>query len=191
MKIPNYSLYEYNDNKIINTKTGKEVTLTPTSKSKSPYCKLKNDGGVWKSISLSKVQALCCPPKPPDGFELVPGYERTFISRNGIVWLGPTESCPLGKYASAYVSAQGYVSSTTETHSRFVHILLALTFLDPQYLEKSLCVMHLDNDKTNFSLSNLKLGTYSENNQHAYDTGVNLGPTKQRKLNQSGTGTAC
>jgi len=178
MRIPNYSTYEYVDNKIINTKTGKEVTLSTTSKSTSPYCKLKNDSGVWNSVSLSKIHSLCYPPKAPEGFKLVPGYERTFISRDGIVWLGPQYTNVLGTYASITTSEGSYPQCRTEKDARYIHILLALTFLDKDYLEKGLCVMHLDDDKTNYKLSNLKVSTYSENNKAAYDTGVN--PSKNK-----------
>jgi hypothetical protein len=56
--------------------------------------------------------------------------------------------------------------------------LMAITFLDPDYSNKGLCVMHKDDDKTNNVLTNLKIGTYSENNKSAYDNGLNNGNRK-------------
>ena len=38
-----------------------------------------------------------------------------------------------------------------------------------------LCCMHLDDNKHNNDLDNLKVGTYSENNKAAYSTVANLG----------------
>lgn len=184
MVIPGFSNYTFLNGKVVNIKTGKEITLTATNKSPYTYCKLKSDEGVWKSISISKIMALCIPPKPPKGFLLVPGFTKTFINKEGKVWVGPGKTTPLGTTAAISIDAStGYAVVTTEKGTKAIHILLALTFLDSLYLEKGLCVMHLDNDKTNYSLNNLKIGTYSENNQHAYDTGVNRGPTGLRKLN--------
>lgn len=184
MVIPGFSNYKFLEGKVVNIKTGKEVTLTTTDKSPNPYCKLKTDEGVWKSISLAKVVAICNPPQPPDNSVLVPGYTKTYVNKEGKVWVGPGKTTPLGTVAATSIdSGTGYVVVTTEKGTKPVHQLLALAFIDSLYLEKGLCVMHLDNDKTNHSLNNLKIGTYSENNQHAYDTGANMGPTKQRKLN--------
>lgn len=50
-----------------------------------------------------------------------------------------------------------------------IHRLLATLFIpNPDDLP---IVMHLDNDRTNNSLNNLKWGTYSENQKHAYRSG--------------------
>ncbi len=56
-----------------------------------------------------------------------------------------------------------------------VHQLLAITFLDKDYLDKKLVAMHIDNNKNNNILSNIKVGTYSENNKQAYDDRLNHG----------------
>lgn len=186
MIIPEYSEYkllECSDGiyKIIKIKTGKEVTITNPKKG-NPYAKLKNDLGSWKSVGLHKIIALCNPPKVPEGFVLVPGYSKTFINKQGDVWISPGETNPLGTFSSPSINTTDYPIVSTECvgtkHSRYVHILLALTYLDPSYLDKGLCVMHLDDNKSNFDLSNLKVATYSENNKAAYDTGVN--PSKKQ-----------
>ena len=58
---------------------------------------------------------------------------------------------------------------------RSIHSLIAITFLDENYIGKGLCCLHLDNNKNNHQLSNIKIGTYSENNKQAYTDGVNEG----------------
>lgn len=185
MKIPEYSEYDLIKVdglfKIIKTSSGKEISITSPKKGKE-YVKLKNDLGLWKSVSLSKIIALCYPPAPPEGFTLVPGYTKTFVSKNGETWIGPGETTPLGTLSRPRYYENDYPQvcverETKNNGSRYVHILLALAYLDKDYLDKGLCVMHLDDNKANFCLSNLKIGTYSENNKAAYDTGVN--PSKK------------
>jgi len=54
--------------------------------------------------------------------------------------------------------------------SRRLHRLLAIAYIpNPDNLPY---VMHIDNDKTNYDLSNLKWGTESENTQQAVDDGL-------------------
>lgn len=176
--IPEYTNYLWSGTAIINSKTGKTVTWSTRSKTQHPYAKLKHDSGVWRQVSKQKILSLVYGVEVPKDFYLVPSYTRTFVHRDGRVWLAPTFIAPLGTYASTYISSRGYVACQTETGPISVHQLLALTFLDKDYLTKGLCVMHLDDDKTNFKLSNLKVSTYSENNKAAYDTGVN--PSKKQ-----------
>ncbi|UNA01616.1 putative HNH endonuclease [Bacillus phage vB_BcgM] len=52
-----------------------------------------------------------------------------------------------------------------------LHRLLALTFIDNPDNKPE--VNHKDGNKHNFSLDNLEWSTYSENAQHAFDTGLN------------------
>lgn len=181
MVIPGYSQYTYKDGIITNQKTKKTVTITANKKCSTGFVKLKNDEGVWKSVAVQKIQALCTPEltMPPEGYLLVPGYSRTYINKYGSVWVGPSTTKSFGQFSTEYVGSNGYAEAATEylknRAGRPIHQMLALTFLDSEYLEKGLCVMHLDDDKLNYSLSNLKIATYSENNKAAYETGVNPG----------------
>lgn len=62
----------------------------------------------------------------------------------------------------------------------FVHRLVAQAFVpNPDNLP---CVNHKDGDKTNFSVSNLEWCTHSQNEQHAYDTGLMKPNTGHRKF---------
>jgi hypothetical protein len=63
----------------------------------------------------------------------------------------------------------GYKQLTIAKEHWDIHKLLATLFIpNPDNLP---LVMHLDNDKTNNSIDNLKWGTYSDNNKHAYRSG--------------------
>ena len=55
--------------------------------------------------------------------------------------------------------------------SRRLHVLMAKAFL-PSKNDGQKVVMHIDNNKQNNSLSNLKWGTISENTKQAYDDGL-------------------
>lgn len=52
----------------------------------------------------------------------------------------------------------------------YVHRLVAQAYLDNPYNEKT--VNHKDGNKANNTVSNLEFASYSDNNQHAYDTNL-------------------
>jgi hypothetical protein len=68
------------------------------------------------------------------------------------------------------VSYQIYVDGKIKTRNKYVHRLVAETWLDNP-LEKE-CVNHKDGNKLNNSASNLEWVTFSENHRHAIDTGL-------------------
>jgi len=66
-------------------------------------------------------------------------------------------------------SGAGYKQLTIAKEHWTIHRLIATMFIpNPDNLS---VVMHLDNDRTNNSIDNLKWGTNSENQKHAYRSG--------------------
>lgn len=65
----------------------------------------------------------------------------------------------------------GLTSDEGKRHMKSVHRLVAEAFIENP--ESKRTVNHKDGDKHNNSKSNLEWATYSENSQHAHDTGLN------------------
>lgn len=72
------------------------------------------------------------------------------------------------KNNSGYAIVDLYKDHKKKTH--LVHRLVAETYIPNE--DNRLTVNHSDGDKSNNSADNLEWATYSENNQHAYDTGL-------------------
>lgn len=72
-------------------------------------------------------------------------------------------------YKSGYKSVQ---LSNGKAVRKNVHLLMAMAFIDKDYLKKGLCCNHIDGDKGNNNLSNLEVVTLSENMIHARDAGL-------------------
>jgi hypothetical protein len=79
-----------------------------------------------------------------------------------------------------YNDVNGYLSLTFgHKDRRSIHRLVGEYFLAPK--EGAPCINHKDGDKHNNRVENLEWVTYAENNQHAYDTGLNPGNSKLTK----------
>ena len=111
--------------------------------------------------------------------ELVPLKlsNRDYITRSGQVycdygdgWFFPRK-LKMNK-ANGYYYSQFYSKDTGKIMERRTHRLLAEAFIPNDDPINKTIVMHLDNDKTNLSLDNLKWGTIQENTQQAYDDGL-------------------
>lgn len=72
-----------------------------------------------------------------------------------------------------YIDSEGYPSVDIRNRHHRVHRLLALTFIPNP--NKKRTVNHKDGNKLNYAISNLEWATDSENNKHAYDTGLKVG----------------
>lgn len=142
--------------------------------------KLKHDSLVWKNVKVSYLKALCgvgiLP--VPETARIIPHTEgKYYIDTEGNVYsfnliktgkkLKPYT--PEGKYPVVKVSYKG------KNRKVEVHQLMCVTFIMEDYVEKGLVCMHLDDNKQNYKLSNLQVGTYSQNNKDAYTRGLNKG----------------
>lgn len=101
-------------------------------------------------------------------------------SRNGN---GRGGGARLGRILTAQTSTHNdYLSvqlwSNGKPKIRLVHILVASAFLGP--CPDGLEVNHADGNKLNSAASNLEYMTHSENNKHAYRTGLRVVTEKQR-----------
>ena len=103
-------------------------------------------------------------------FYLVPGFHATLINLAGHVIDLDREWCPLPD-----INSDGYPCVNSEGNRRFIHRLLALTFLPlPELPVEQLDVNHIDGNKANNSIFNLEWSTRSQNCIHAYKNGLRL-----------------
>lgn len=102
-----------------------------------------------------------------DCFNIKKGYYQ--ISDDGMIW-----SIVSNKFIAQKRDSDGYhdvllVCEDGKRHHFRVHRLVAMVYLgNPKNLP---VVMHLDNNKSNNHISNLKWGTVQENTQQAYIDG--------------------
>lgn len=175
-EIPSFSAYLLTPELEVLRKKDNKIMPVYEDSAGNKFLKLKTDTGSFVKRAKAAIVALAIPVIAPEGFTEVPSYKGLFVSKEGGVWSAPSHKFPLGSYLKAYDNPNGYSSINTTRHGCVdVHKLLALTYLDKEYIQKGLCVMHLDDNKHNFSLKNLKVGTYSENNKAAYANGLNSG----------------
>ncbi|MFR4518367.1 MAG: hypothetical protein ACLUBL_03035 [Fusobacterium sp.] len=181
-QINGYSNYYYKDNKIFK-EDGTEISITKNKKANTFYCKLKNDKNEWKSVSINTIKALIGIKEELEGYTPIPYTDnKLWINENGeIISFAEIKSGkklkkPFSKNSKKYPSIK--CNFKGKSRRLGIHQLLAITFLDKDYLEKNLVAMHIDNNKNNNVLSNIKIGTYSENNRQAYYDGLNQGNKK-------------
>lgn len=84
-----------------------------------------------------------------------------------------------GRVGLPFGKPNDYCYHAIHPHQFRVHRLVALTFLEP--IPGKDIVNHIDGDKTNCRSSNLEWCTFSENSQHAHDTGLNCIKKKIRQ----------
>lgn len=94
---------------------------------------------------------------------------RYSVCEKGIVYSGDSY-----KVMKPYIGASGYrrvnLSKNGKAQKYLIHRLIAKVFIpNPESLP---CVNHKDGDKSNNTVSNLEWCTYSENQKHAYSTGL-------------------
>lgn len=179
MTIKGFSDYELLENgNVLNLKTQKIVHEIKRKNQNGILLKMMNDNDLWVSVSKNYIIKNSLGINIPKGFLKIPNYENYYINKYGEVI--SLSSMKMGKKLKIYYHKDNkrYPTVNIKGKSKMVHQLLALTFIDKDYLKKGLCVLHLDNNKNNHSLSNLKVGTYSENNKQTYADGLNKGNKK-------------
>lgn len=77
--------------------------------------------------------------------------------------LGNVYSKAKGRLLKPYKSMRGYMVLTLNKKTRALHQLVVESFLDSEYKNKGLVIDHIDRDKANNKLSNLRLVTKSVN----------------------------
>lgn len=176
MEIKGFNLYYLDSNRnIIRKKDSKIVSIT-TSPKGYRYCKLKKDDGSWCSIQESTVFSLSNIALDLTGFKEIPDLNGIyFINEIGTVISFALNKSGMILKPYYYNCGKKYPTVSINGKSESIHSLIAKTFINKNYVIEGLCCMHLDNDKNNHILSNLKIGTYSENNKQAYDDGLNMG----------------
>jgi len=173
MNIPTFPGYQLVEGIVY--KNGKAVTATFRGRGRYIY-KMKHESGKWKQLALRTVKSLFEPLlNLPEGSREVKNTDgKYWIDVDGNVY-SFTHMNLKGVVLQHYLSANGYVSVGINNVTREVHSIMANTFILDGYADKGLCCLHKDNDKTNPSLDNLSVGTYSENNKDAYKDGLNKG----------------
>ncbi|AUR89290.1 hypothetical protein NVP1121O_262 [Vibrio phage 1.121.O._10N.286.46.C4] len=180
--IEGYPNYYWDGKEVWNIAKRIKLKVT-TNRDKSLRVKLKNSSGKWQGVQIDTVKYLSEGFILPDGFLPIPDTEGlVFINPEGMIL--SIRRSRVGTYLKPYYGSHldgtpkyPVVTITYEGRVRNigVHQLMCVTFYDKDYVSKGLVCLHKDNDKTNFKLSNLKIGTYSENNKQAYDDGLNIG----------------
>ena len=94
-----------------------------------------------------------------------------FIFEDGEVIMPDGDSLKWFKSKPQKGKNTGYIYSRIDGKTVYQHRLLAKAFI-PNPKNKPI-VNHIDGDGCNNSLDNIEWSTYSENNQHAHDTGLN------------------
>ena len=170
-----YPGYTFTAGEVISP-TGRKLKLSPTGR-----YGLRTVGGTRTSVSRSSIlKQLGEVLELPNGSLVVPNTnDQYYISKEGRVFSFNKILNPQGIELAQTLNTKGYlvvsITFIEGTRPIEVHNLMAKTFIQADYAEQGLCCMHLDNIKINNKITNLKVGTYSENNKASYGDGLNPG----------------
>lgn len=179
-----YPNYDYIDGEVIR-KSGKVCKPTIRSNGSIVY-KLRDANNKWNQVRIQTIKALTGDKLvlPESARKVLHGNGDYWIDTDGVVYSFSIRN-PQGLVMKVRKGSSGYLQVQIvykgRKHIVDVHKLMGETFIEPDYSSKGLVCMHLDNNKLNPKLSNLKLGSYSENNKAAYADGLNKGNGLKRK----------
>lgn len=141
-----------------------------------PRVRLTNNNGETNNVSVPSLLRCYFPdsmllvsyPEDVENFMDIPNYPDYMVSKDGRVWNKKS-----GKFKTVHQLQNGYLAATltneTFKNNVLLHRILATTFLpNPDNLP---VVQHLDDDKLNNNLDNLKWSTQKENMQTASKNG--------------------
>jgi len=121
------------------------------------------------------------------GFVPIPGYERYWINKEGVVFSGAV-AYPDGLRRISFVNAMGYLSvhlsaaGSGEGADWVIHRIVADLFPDDvagRFFDGATIVNHLDLDRTNCAAWNLEWTTALGNNKHAAEARAEGFPHKK------------
>ena len=95
-------------------------------------------------------------------YKIITGFENYEVSNLGNVRNIKTNKILKGKIDSGYHRV--HLCNAGKGQTKLVHRLVAETFLDNPDNKK--CVDHIDNDRSNNNVINLRFATHSQNNQN-------------------------
>lgn len=113
-----------------------------------------------------------------DNFYYVPGLELNAINEKGLIYRIPQSDIQFPIFIKGGTEVgERYPHYRVNINDgrvsdRFVHKLLALTFLEPPKNYPIMAVNHKNGNKDDFALNNLEWVTSSENNIHAFKEGL-------------------
>lgn len=144
--IPEFSNYMYDNGKVFNIKSCKEVK----PHSNGTTLKLKHDIKGWNNISLNRIKGLCGDKLIlPEDAKVIPYTNGTYYIDENCNVYSFSIKFPAGKILTSSMGSKGYliVSINFKGKKRHIeiHQLMARTFIQEDYVEQGLVCMHEDN----------------------------------------------
>ena len=167
-EIIGFSKYYYLNEKIFKKEDSTEIYMLKNRKA----FLMKNDENKYKQLGINKLKYLTGEQlEYPNDAKKIYGFEDYIIDKNGNIYSYSNKN-KYGKILKTSIGTSGYPSVSLLKngiiYKRDVHLLVANTFILNNYTKHGLCCMHNDDNKLNYKLSNLRVGTYSKNNKDAY-----------------------
>jgi hypothetical protein len=106
------------------------------------------------------------------GFRIIPGFSNYCINNKGVVKEIKSDCEIKPDYSRQYPSVYIYNPEFSRFKAMSVHRLVALAWIENESFLDRPIVNHIDGNKQNFVYTNLEWCSFSENNSHAFKTGL-------------------